>query len=275
MNEIMTIGEFAKLKDITTETLRHYDRVGLLKPIKVDKKNGYRYYSILQYEKLATIIELRQLGMNIEQIKEYFNGRNIKQSLEILKNSHALLKNKIEQLELLEINTMKKINHLSRFLQPVEKDKIQIKYIEERKYIYLQKPISNDEDLTYCCAELENKLNEIAPIVASNRYGLFINKIYYNRNYNWKDFTVIIFVDNINLKYSNMVGTIGRNLFACMLCSGDIDYNKDKILYMENYIKSNGYEVIGNIIEIIQVDISVTDIRDELLYEIQIPIKKS
>ncbi|WP_212734481.1 MerR family transcriptional regulator [Paenibacillus terrae] len=32
------------------------------------KKTGYRYYSILQYEVLGTIIELHQIGLSIEEI---------------------------------------------------------------------------------------------------------------------------------------------------------------------------------------------------------------
>ncbi|MEH7531769.1 MerR family DNA-binding transcriptional regulator, partial [Priestia megaterium] len=45
----------AKLRGVTTETLRHYDRIGLFKPFYVDENTGYRYYSIFQYEVLGTI----------------------------------------------------------------------------------------------------------------------------------------------------------------------------------------------------------------------------
>ena len=51
MKWIMTVGQMSKLFNITAETLRHYDRIGLLKPI-VDEENGYRYYSIKEMEKL-------------------------------------------------------------------------------------------------------------------------------------------------------------------------------------------------------------------------------
>jgi len=41
-----TIGEFSKLNRITAKTLRHYDRIGLLKAFYVDKWTGYRYYDV-------------------------------------------------------------------------------------------------------------------------------------------------------------------------------------------------------------------------------------
>lgn len=40
----MTIKEFACLCGCNPQTLRYYDHVNLLKPVKVDKWSGYRFY---------------------------------------------------------------------------------------------------------------------------------------------------------------------------------------------------------------------------------------
>ena len=40
---MITIQGFAKLCGCTTQTLRYYDRTGILKPAKVDEWTGYRY----------------------------------------------------------------------------------------------------------------------------------------------------------------------------------------------------------------------------------------
>lgn len=45
----LTIGQMAQLNHISEQTLRLYDREGLLKAQEVDLKSGYRYYHILQY----------------------------------------------------------------------------------------------------------------------------------------------------------------------------------------------------------------------------------
>ncbi len=78
MKDRISITDLARLRNVTTETLRYYDRIGLFKPIYVDPNTKYRYYSILQYEKLGTIKELRQLGMKLKEIKEYFDNRSSK-----------------------------------------------------------------------------------------------------------------------------------------------------------------------------------------------------
>ena len=43
MATYFSIGEIAKMFDISTQTLRLYDRIDLLKPTFINKESGYRY----------------------------------------------------------------------------------------------------------------------------------------------------------------------------------------------------------------------------------------
>ncbi|MGL5693490.1 MAG: MerR family DNA-binding transcriptional regulator, partial [Peptostreptococcaceae bacterium] len=45
MKKYFSIGEMSKLQNISIETLRHYDRLGLLNAEYINEKTGYRYYS--------------------------------------------------------------------------------------------------------------------------------------------------------------------------------------------------------------------------------------
>ena len=42
-DELLTIGEVAKLDGITAKALRYYDAHNILKPAAVDPATGYRY----------------------------------------------------------------------------------------------------------------------------------------------------------------------------------------------------------------------------------------
>lgn len=55
----ISITELARIRGVMTETLRFYDRKGILKPSYVDPSNGRRYYSIVDCERLGTIRELQ------------------------------------------------------------------------------------------------------------------------------------------------------------------------------------------------------------------------
>jgi len=66
----MTIKEFASLCGCSTQTLRYYDKIDLLKPIKVDLWSGYRYYSKEQSIDFVKIKNLQAADFTIEEIKK-------------------------------------------------------------------------------------------------------------------------------------------------------------------------------------------------------------
>ena len=64
----LKIGELASELNTTTKTIRHYERVGLLKqPLR--SKNGYRYYDDNALARAKIVFGLRQLGFSIPQVK--------------------------------------------------------------------------------------------------------------------------------------------------------------------------------------------------------------
>ena len=65
---MLKIGEFAWLSQVTVETLRHYDRIGLLKPVHLDQFTEYRYYSLDQLPRLNRILALKDLGLPLKEI---------------------------------------------------------------------------------------------------------------------------------------------------------------------------------------------------------------
>jgi DNA-binding transcriptional MerR regulator len=65
-----SIGEFSRLGGVSVRTLRHYDRIGLLRPAEVDSDTGYRRYLPSQLPDLIKIIALRQLGLSLGEIRE-------------------------------------------------------------------------------------------------------------------------------------------------------------------------------------------------------------
>ena len=71
---MITIQGFAKLCGCNTQTLRYYDRIGLLAPAKVDEWTGYRYYEEEQALLFVKIKNLQQADFSIEEIKTLLPG---------------------------------------------------------------------------------------------------------------------------------------------------------------------------------------------------------
>ena len=62
------IGDFSKFTRVSVKMLRHYDRLGLLRPARIDPATNYRYYSADQLPRLNRLLALRELGLSLEQI---------------------------------------------------------------------------------------------------------------------------------------------------------------------------------------------------------------
>lgn len=65
-----TIGEVAKLANLSVQTLRYYDQIDLFKPTYTDKASNYRYYKDEQIFYLDIIKSLKYIGISLEEIKK-------------------------------------------------------------------------------------------------------------------------------------------------------------------------------------------------------------
>lgn len=66
-HEEWSIQDTARAAGVTSRTLRHYDRIGLVKPARVGD-NGYRYYDERALVRLQRVLLLRGLGLGLEAI---------------------------------------------------------------------------------------------------------------------------------------------------------------------------------------------------------------
>ena len=88
----MYIYELAKLSGVSTRTLRYYDEIGLLVPLKKED-TGYRVYNQQQIDRLQQILFYRGLDMPLAQIKDILDSEKFDQ-LESLRHHHEVLRQK-------------------------------------------------------------------------------------------------------------------------------------------------------------------------------------
>ena len=80
-DDLMQIGEIADFFGVSRKALRLYEKKGILKPVKTDAANGYRYYSAEQVQQLNALLELKALGFSLDEIKMILDGKTAKESL--------------------------------------------------------------------------------------------------------------------------------------------------------------------------------------------------
>lgn len=93
-----TTGKFAKMCNVDKHVLFYYDEIDLFKPEIINEK-GYRYYSYEQYFTLYVILNLKNLGMSLMDIKSYLQHRNPEMLLDLLEEKTVEISEKIKWLQ--------------------------------------------------------------------------------------------------------------------------------------------------------------------------------
>ena len=101
----LRIGDFSNVVGISVKTIRFYEEKGLIKPAYIDKYTGYRYYDEKSIEQILMILQYKNMGFTLEEIK------NINPSLLI---------SKVDSLKELMINIKKNISQIESLIEKGE-----------------------------------------------------------------------------------------------------------------------------------------------------------
>lgn len=132
-----TINKLSNLAGVSSRTLRYYDEIGLLKPLKTNH-SGYRVYGEKEIVRLQQILFLRQFGLELNTIFKILESDNFNM-IEMLE-SHLLL---LEQQKD-EISTI-----IRNVKQTIECEKGKISITDHDRFIGLQKKFYNNNYLQY------------------------------------------------------------------------------------------------------------------------------
>ena len=102
-----SIKSLAKLAGISTRTLRYYDEINLLKPLRINS-SGYRIYGDKEVDMLQQILFYKALELPLEKIKEIIASEDFDTKKALYMHKENILK-KQEELRKLLINVEKTI----------------------------------------------------------------------------------------------------------------------------------------------------------------------
>ena len=105
--KLYTGADLEKIFGITRKTLFYYDKSGLLKPIERIGQRKTKLYDETGFQQLQCIIQYREAGLKIEEIKMLINGENDDRT-QILENALIRLE-KDFSIRQKEIENLKKL----------------------------------------------------------------------------------------------------------------------------------------------------------------------
>ncbi|QUG43324.1 MerR family transcriptional regulator [Psychrobacillus sp. INOP01] len=118
-----TVQKLGLLAGISTRTLRYYDEIGLLKPARINS-SGYRIYGATEVNRLQQILFYRELGVNLDSIKEIMTSPTFDGTTALKEHREKLLE-KRAQLDALINNVDKSIQQTERKISMTDKEKFE------------------------------------------------------------------------------------------------------------------------------------------------------
>ena len=258
---------------MTVKTLRYYDQIGLLKPVRVDRFTGYRYYSAAQLPKLNYIVALKNLGLSLDEITTLVDDNlTPTQMRDIFILKQAELRQKVSE-------TQRRLEQVEKLLKQIEHDgkmpdyQIVLKKVEPMKIASVRGTVPTYGDIMM----LGEKLLPLYKNHAAKIAGPFL-AIYHDMEYREKDVDIEVAIPvNGDLEIEEPITVRelpGEDTVASMIHRGPYENIGEAYQALMTWCEANGYELAGPDRELYLA--SPPEVKDPADYvtELQQPVKK-
>lgn len=279
MENYLNITQLAGLRNATTETLRHYDRIGLLKPAYVDPGTGYRYYSTEQVEIFDTIMDLRDMGLPLKEIQEFMDHRNVENSYEILSKKADELRQEIAEKQ----KMLLQIEQKTTYINMVKNEKLfslkqwRITHIGKRSMVISRAKEKDLSDFICEFTRLRKNLSDDFNVFGTNISGSLIDPgsfLHTGKERLLRYPALPYGICEEEIRYGELTELPEADYLVCF-GKGVLTAESSELTKIRRYLSKNGYEVTGYLYERDIIDISLTNDPAEVIYRLEIPVRKA
>lgn len=264
---LITANQFAKLCNVSKQTILYYDKMDLLKP-KMVTENGYRYYEISQIEVFSVIYALKSVGMSLSEIKEYFDNKDPKQFITLLNREQIAIQQKIEELISLNRVIEKRKQTTMQALETDNMLKVTFQFQKE-EYILVSDKLASMYDFSTA-----KKISEFDKLARHKDKGvLSLNGIVEKSKLiqDKKEYSPSYFYICL-LEKCEQASIKPSGIYAIMYYKGAFEDTHIPYSKLIHEIDINNYEIAGSGYEEVLLDLC-TQNENEYLVKIMIPVK--
>lgn len=274
---LLSIGQMAKLNHTTIATLRLYDELNLLKPIHTDPQSRYRYYDIKQNARLDMIQYMKELGMQLQEIREVLDKKDISLIQEILIKKREDIFSEIRNLKIKKDAITKAIYGIERYRKSPVAGVVSLEYID-RRLVYSQPIEINfyDYDInTYeesLCRLKEHFINMPFPHIYFSNVGTSIQKHDFENLHFIAD-QIFVFIDRDFKLPEENIKEIDSGMYACIYLNryeDEIEYAKRLLAFCQE----NKYTLCGDYLCEVLTELNIFDESKQrsMFLRLQVPI---
>lgn len=263
------IGELSKLFDISVDSIRYYEKVGILNPLR-NEDNNYRMYTTEDIRKLTMIRELIHLNFSTEQIKFFDENRNIDNTKKLLEQELNMLNEEIVKLYEKRSSIETRLYTLRSNLARDASEQVKMLELEERHCLMVSETNLPDDYVDYYLIKyMHSQQLRIDTIGACDCYTLDVENS--NPASDFLRTKNVFFYSNRMLYHSNYLLPAGK--YLSLSYRGSLKKTKQLVPKLFEYAKAHHLKVTGDPIEFCHVDDYETGDEEEYLTELQLAVK--
>ena len=271
----LSIGQMAELNHVSEQTLRLYDKEGLLVPRCVDPVTGYRYYHIIQSAKLDLIQNMKVYGMTLRQIRSFLDSNDPAALRALLSEQAESIEERIRQLHRSQSAITRTLDNYRRYEAMPRNSEIVLEYIPERHIFRYSCDVNyfdqDESGYEYMLRQMKNNLvaNNM-PLSYFTNIGTIIRREHLVPDELFSN-EVFLFVDEGDS--SQAMETLPAASYLC-LCSDEFSMEAENVRRLLDYVQTRGCEIAGDYICEVVVDFPMLDFnRRRMFYKAQIPVR--
>lgn len=271
----LSIGQMAELNHVSEQTLRLYDKEGLLVPRCVDPVTGYRYYHIIQSAKLDLIQNMKVYGMTLRQIRSFLDSNDPAALRALLSEQAASIEERIRQLRRSQSAITRTLDNYRRYEAMPRNGEIFLEYIPERRIFRYSCDVNyfDQDESGYEYMLRQMKTNLVAnnmPLSYFTNIGTIIRREHLVPDALFSN-EVFLFVDEGDS--SQAMEMLPAASYLC-LCSDEFSMEAENVRRLLDYVQTRGCEIAGDYICEVVVDFPMLDFnRRRMFYKAQIPVR--
>ncbi|WEV73711.1 MerR family transcriptional regulator [Bifidobacterium sp. ESL0798] len=147
-----SIKETAETYGVSIDTLYYYEKLGLVVP-KRNPYNSYRVYDSADFFKLNVIMELRAMGVDLEDIQEYLKHHDFKSTLALLDNKLGSLQEQIDRLTRQQQDIVQELKYDLTAISDAQTSVMTIEALDARPCELVSTDLLFYEDIPYAFAQ--------------------------------------------------------------------------------------------------------------------------
>lgn len=267
---LLRMKDITRLFDIGPDSIRYYEKVGLINPIR-DKENNYRLYSLADVNRIMQIREMLQLGFSTDEIHIFLDNKTVENTGLLFEKELSTIDERMEALCKTRNSLKQRLMTIRKYAADPADETVRVLNLEERHCCMISDSNIPNEKVSFSAASYMKACQAKTKLIgACICYTLDLKNSNPDSDY-FRTYNVFLLGTD---EYDKSNYILPAGLYLSLIYRGTPVKTKQLMPKLYTYAEKNGFTDVGLPIEFGHIDRYETDIFEEFVIELELPVQR-